>query len=180
MLSFQNLLNNFQFQQIVGMHNNKRSVYPITLESHKPSDKYLTEIYEKFDTNPNFWSEELEYMILSDMLQIWKSLRSLNGADNNTYKDLQDYCHTILNRKAKEYAKDEERLHNFIRCQKVYGGSLAVQVIDLRKKHSASIWDILDSEDKTYTLEYLDEKFGDYVNYTLLGFYADIIDKGSK
>lgn len=175
MLKFSDILKSIDFTSLVSAQNNNRNVYPRLLE--QPADLYLIEKYKEYSSSPRVWVEELEYMILADTLQIWRTLRGINGAVQNKYQDLQTACHSVLNRKAVEYAKDEQRLHNFQRCQKVYGGSLASQVIDLRKKHSSSIWDILDEQEKTYSLEFLDEKFGDYVNYTLLGFFADTIDR---
>ena len=139
---------------------------------------YLKDRLSEYGFNPNEYHEEIEFSLLSDLLNEWKKYRTINGATKNDWIDLQNICHNVLIKKASEYAQAEKRLHNFLECQEIYGGSLSKQVIDLRKKHLISIFDILDSGTNDYTIEYLDEKFGDYVNYTLLLFYANEYEKG--
>lgn len=173
-IDFNKYIKEYQFSTLA---QKRRDIIPTTRNLRAKA--YLKARIMEYQFDPNEYQEEIEFPMLSDLLNEWKGLRTLNGAIDNNWKDLQNVCHSVLIKKAFEYAKAEKRLHNFIECQDIYGGSLSKQVIDLRKKHLISIFDILDSQNKEYTIDFLDEKFGDYVNYTLLLFYANEYEKGA-
>jgi len=166
-IDFNSFIKEHEFQTLA---QKQRDIIP-TIRNLK-AKAYLKARALEYQMNLNEYHDEIEFPMLSDLLNEWKTLRTINGAFKNKWEDLQDICHSVLIKKASEYAQAEKRLHNFMECQDIYGGSLSKQVIDLRKKHLISIFDILDNQNKEHSIEFLDEKFGDYVNYTLLLFYA--------
>lgn len=75
---------------------------------------------------------------------------------------------TILQNKAKEYSKDENRLHNFY-----LGSNLSLQSpIDVcfgyMLKHICSVYDILVIEVNLPSTDVIQEKFNDLINYIIL------------
>ena len=174
-IDFNSFIKEHDFQMLA---QKQRDIIPTV--RNLESDAYLIARAMEYQFDLNEYHDEIEFPMLSDLLNEWKTLRTINGAFKNKWTDLEDICHSVLIKKAQEYAKAEQRLHNFIRCKKVYGGSLCKQVIDIRKKHLMSIFDILDDKNKEHRIEFLDEKFGDYVNYTLLLFYASSYENEKK
>lgn len=77
---------------------------------------------------------------------------------------------TVLVEKAKEYAMDGDRLHNFNRGSQVSGESRERVLKGFMLKHLISVFDIIDNIDKGIipTEEFIDEKIGDSINYLLL------------
>lgn len=74
----------------------------------------------------------------------------------------------MLSIKAKEYATEGDRLHNFKRSAGIRGGRTPAQVcLDFMTKHLTSVFDLVDT-DSTVPPAFLDEKFGDVVNYFIL------------
>jgi len=115
----------------------------------------------------NKYNTIYEHKMFTAMLWWWQY-----KVGNVTLKQLEKHCKDLLEKKGKEYSNPATRLHNFVRCNEIYGGGVQKQIIDLRKKHFVSILDIFENPDKIETTEYYDEKFGDYINYTILLFYA--------
>ena len=87
---------------------------------------------------------------------------------------VEDRCTKIklvLANKAKEYAKDGDRLHNFKKGAK-YGNCTTTRALfGMMNKHLVSVVDIFDDIDSGVLPSdaMLEEKFGDLVNYLILG-----------
>ena len=80
--------------------------------------------------------------------------------------------------KAKEYASDVDRLHNFNRASSITGECREKALFGFALKHLVSTMDIIDgiNESKVPTQEMLDEKLGDLGTYIAL-LYASIQDR---
>ena len=86
-------------------------------------------------------------------------------------------CTKTLFRKAEEYASDEDRLANFKQPTTLMGANQAEVCLWYDAKHIASLVKIAKdiNRDKYPTMELLQEKVGDYINYGLL-FYANVVE----
>lgn len=86
------------------------------------------------------------------------------------FEEIMDATATSLLTKAKEYVRNEDRLHNF-NIGSVKTGQLRERVIrGFRLKHDISADDLLDDMDGGFipTKNYVMEKFGDIINYNIL------------
>lgn len=72
-----------------------------------------------------------------------------------------------LSIKAMEYSQEDERLHNFYEGAAILGNTPREYCLNLMTKHLACVFDIARSE-KSYPPAFLDEKFGDAINYLVL------------
>ena len=81
-----------------------------------------------------------------------------------------DICESILLIKAKEYADDEDRLHNFVVASELQGVTLEEALGGLMAKHTVSIYDMIRGvgDGKVYPMDMWDEKITDHINYLLL------------
>lgn len=78
---------------------------------------------------------------------------------------------TVLAKKAKEYtgASGLDRLHNFNRASAMLGISREKALLGMWTKHIVSVLDIIDAFDtQKPTVEMIDEKIGDLINYAIL------------
>lgn len=84
----------------------------------------------------------------------------------------------VLIHKAKEYAQDGDRMHNFNRGAQISGESREKVLKGFMLKHLISVFDIIDNIDKGVipTREFVDEKIGDSINYMLL-LEASLVDR---
>lgn len=89
----------------------------------------------------------------------------------------------LLN-KAKEYAVDGDRLHNFNRGAEISGKSREAVLFGFALKHLISILDMIDAVDKGKipTQDMLNEKVGDMGTYMALLYasFQDRIDKSKN
>lgn len=95
-----------------------------------------------------------------------------------TNKDFMDtvvnprlnHCKSLLNSKNEEYAKDDDRFHNFKKTGIVRNISPIDALNGMFNKHLISLIDILDNAVKGIlpTQKILDEKISDNINYLLL------------
>ena len=69
--------------------------------------------------------------------------------------------------KAKEYAQESNRFHNFMQTAKMWNETPEESLIGFIKKHLTSMWDIIDNK-FVPTEEQFEEKFGNVFNYTVL------------
>ena len=76
-------------------------------------------------------------------------------------------CDTVLFSKAKEYAKDDDRLHNFKVAAALMGDTPIKALAGMMRKHTVSIYDMCESG-QDYPIELWDEKITDHINYLLL------------
>jgi hypothetical protein len=76
----------------------------------------------------------------------------------------------ILALKAKEYASDSDRLHNFKRAAAMQNITPEKALIGMFAKHMVSIMDMVDDLDldRHNRMETWDEKLGDAINYLAL------------
>jgi hypothetical protein len=76
----------------------------------------------------------------------------------------------VLDDKGFDYSRGGDRLHNFKRAAKVGETTPGKALLGMKLKHDVSILDIVD--DLEYgnlpSVEKLDEKFGDAINYLIL------------
>lgn len=96
----------------------------------------------------------------------------MNSSEFKSFlKQKQALAPRTMTTKADEYATDDNRFHNFeisnILQSLVARPSPERAAWNIGSKHMASIIDILNSDD-TYSSGYLDEKFGDLINYIYL------------
>lgn len=103
--------------------------------------------------------------------------------DNKTFHRLLMYRIALtiktLGNKSPEYASDTDKLHNFKRAGKMLNCSPAKALMGMKAKHDVSILDIVDKIDRSYTdkkyypknvptVELIEEKIGDSINYLIL------------
>ena len=69
--------------------------------------------------------------------------------------------------KAKEYATDEDRLHNFKAAAEIQGISPTAALAGMMAKHTVSVYDMIGSGD-VYPLDLWEEKIKDSINYLFL------------
>lgn len=74
---------------------------------------------------------------------------------------------SVLLNKAREYASDEDRLHNFKKTAAFLGGTPEQALMGFMTKHLVSISDMVGSN-KNYSRAQWDEKIGDSINYLIL------------
>lgn len=74
---------------------------------------------------------------------------------------------TVLTSKAKEYADDEDRLHNFKVAAAFAGTRPTEECWGFARKHLVSLMDMVKSG-KEYPMALWQEKLGDAVNYLIL------------
>ena len=86
-------------------------------------------------------------------------------------------CRKVLVKKASEYAPDdEERLHNFYAGAAILGDTPAEYCLNLMTKHLVCVMEMARAEG-SFDQGYIDEKFGDLLNYVLL-LEALVVDMG--
>jgi hypothetical protein len=76
-------------------------------------------------------------------------------------------CQETLLYKSKEYADDDERLHNFKVASEVTGTSAIQALAGMMVKHTVSIYDMCSSID-AFPTDVWDEKITDHINYLIL------------
>lgn len=76
----------------------------------------------------------------------------------------------VLAKKAVEYSAADNRLHNFDRGVQLSGQSREKVLLGMMLKHEISVLDIVDNIEKNNlpTVEMVDEKLGDWINYLIL------------
>src|SRR6476646_3084836 len=96
--------------------------------------------------------------------------------DNRIKKTLD-----VLVNKAKEYASDEDRLHNFNKDAAMSNQSREISLLNMLLKHQVSFNDIVEKLDKRILSSkfILNEKIGDIINYYILA-EACIIERIRK
>lgn len=98
----------------------------------------------------------------------------LNGVEVMTGDTFQTICQEQMNicsdvlfNKAKEYAQDNDRLHNFRSAAGMTGDSMRAALAGMMLKHTISVYDMCRSA-KQYPLALWTEKITDHINYLLL------------
>ncbi|MDD2679530.1 MAG: hypothetical protein PHO03_01830 [Candidatus Omnitrophica bacterium] len=85
-------------------------------------------------------------------------------------------CREVMIEKAKEYASEDDRLHNFERGADFLKQNPSTVCLNYMTKHLVSIYDIVQGEEQV-TQALLDEKIGDAINYLIL-LEACLVDEG--
>lgn len=78
---------------------------------------------------------------------------------------------TILGQKAEEYATDSDRYHNFNVAARMNDTTPEKALKGMMLKHEVSVNDLIewaDTSPKKLTLELIEEKIGDNINYLIL------------
>jgi len=75
-----------------------------------------------------------------------------------------------LTRKEAEYAIDEDRMHNFNTAAKLMRTTPEIALLGMMVKHIISVVDLLKNPGGKSN-EFIDEKFIDLINYSLLGSF---------
>lgn len=86
---------------------------------------------------------------------------------NTNVQDTLGRCEDTLIKKAKEYASDKDRLHNFVQAAHLQGITPRQALAGMMAKHTVSVYDMAMS-DQEYSAEQWDEKIGDHLNYLLI------------
>lgn len=100
----------------------------------------------------------------------------------NIVEDVVYDINKVLCKKAKEYATETDRLHNFNEAGKFLDCSNVFALAGMMNKHIVSVYDIIKNYEKNRQLpsvELLNEKIGDSINYLIL-LKACMMDKISK
>lgn len=95
----------------------------------------------------------------------------LNNEEADKYvEDILSKIEFTLTVKAKEYVRNEDRMHNFNQGAKKTGKLRERVLRGMRLKHDISVDDILDDmdNDKLPSKELVLEKYGDIINYNIL------------
>lgn len=77
----------------------------------------------------------------------------------------------VLSSKAKEYATGSDRFHNFNVAARMANTTPEKALLGMRLKHEVSVMDLVDiaeSRSGDLTLEIIEEKIGDDINYLIL------------
>ena len=81
--------------------------------------------------------------------------------------DQLSQCTDVLIAKAKEYAEDGDRLHNFKVAAALEGVKPRQALAGMMAKHTVSVYDMCMSG-KSYSMDMWNEKITDHMNYLLL------------
>ena len=90
-----------------------------------------------------------------------------------------DQSREVLVEKARQYANDNDRLHNFKKVAAFEGCTPEQIAWKFNMKHLASISDMVDKADTSFPPEVWDEKIGDAINYLIL-IRAIVTEKDSE
>ena len=86
---------------------------------------------------------------------------------NQHLQYMQQVTVETLIQKAKEYAVDGDRLHNFKVAAAVQGISPMAALAGMMAKHTVSVYDMIGTGE-TYPMELWEEKIKDNINYLFL------------
>jgi hypothetical protein len=97
-------------------------------------------------------------------------MKMTNEQADKYLKDILSTVENTLGVKAKEYVRNEDRMHNFNQGATKLGQSRERVLRGFRLKHDISSDDLLDDLDNGIlpTKEYAMEKYGDIINYNIL------------
>lgn len=86
---------------------------------------------------------------------------------NQHLQHMQEVTIDTLIQKAKEYATDGDRLHNFKVAAEVQGISPTAALAGMMAKHTVSVYDMIGTGE-VYPMELWEEKIKDNINYLFL------------
>lgn len=92
----------------------------------------------------------------------------MNGEQfESIFEETVSRCRETLVNKAREYADDADRMHNFKAAAGLIGGTPEQALWGMQVKYLVSITDMINKND-FYPAEVWDEKIGDALNYLFL------------
>lgn len=93
-----------------------------------------------------------------------------NNTFENVFNSQIERCKEILIIKAREYARNDDRLHNFNKAARMLGTNPAGALWGMLIKHLVSVSDIVEDAGKREFVsdEILTEKITDTINYFIL------------
>lgn len=77
-------------------------------------------------------------------------------------------CEDVLLMKSREYATDDDMLHNFNVAAELKGETPQQALAGFMAKHTVSVYDMCQAPDGKFTMEKWDEKITDHINYLIL------------
>lgn len=97
----------------------------------------------------------------------------MKASEFNTLVDRRKTLITkILQKKANEYSKWDDRLYNFKRSAMISNCQPETALLGMNNKHLVSVIDIVEAIEKNpdvvFQEEYINEKVGDLINYCIL------------
>lgn len=97
---------------------------------------------------------------------------------NKVVNQTLDHCKKTLISKSDEYSTEDDKLHNFNEGARITGRTREQVLYGFALKHHISINDIRENiaKGELPTIEMVEEKFGDAINYLILE-KASIIDR---
>lgn len=126
---------------------------------------YLVSRQSFIDKNFGDGSEFIYYRIIE-----FKTFEMTTEKFEKLVQERCDKIKNVLTEKAKEYATDKDRLHNFNRGAEIMHEAREKVIHAFMMKHFISYLDMIDGValGKKYSNEYVDEKLGDIINYFIL------------
>jgi len=96
---------------------------------------------------------------------------------NETFEKMVGMCRDLLVSKNAEYARGEDKLHNFKKAAG-FGGTQETALGGMMLKHTVSVYDMIDDIGKANnaSLEKWEEKIMDHINYLIL-LYAMQVER---
>lgn len=158
-----------EFNEIVDL-------FCMELEKQKEFNTSIEELIKKIIR----YSKHKEYMIMNferdlELIKdlIYYKYIICNKENTNIFISNQIFLiNTILKNKAKEYSKEENRLHNFYQGSDLSNINPIEVCSGYMLKHICSVFDILieykDTRKISLSIEIIQEKFNDFINYIIL------------
>jgi len=95
-----------------------------------------------------------------------------NKGNTEYFDDIVEYrierIREVLTSKAKEYATNDDRFHNFRQAARINNTTTEKALWGMLLKHLVSVLDIVNDTPKKPFKEFIDEKIGDTINYLIL------------
>jgi hypothetical protein len=113
-------------------------------------------------------------------------LNSMNHQDFNLLlEDIIDKTKKVLWAKSDEYSTKEDKLHNFKKAARIANNTPEQALKGMLLKHEVSISDMVEqsaSDPDKITIERVQEKIGDNINYLILlaGLFIERINERNK
>ena len=103
------------------------------------------------------------------------AVKRIEGRKEMDFNDIVEHrieqIRTVLTQKAKEYASEQDRFHNFNRAGEILGISPERALVGMMVKHFVSVLDLVENSEKhpeKLNDAIIDEKIGDLCNYLIL------------
>lgn len=93
-----------------------------------------------------------------------------HGTFEQYFEGRVEKCREVLLKKASEYSKDGDRLHNFKIAATLQGVNTLTALAGMMAKHTVSVYDLVKEAEKgdMPPIDLWEEKIGDSINYLFL------------